>query len=128
MTKTVFLNHGCEGIGNLYPITTSIAPSTPSLQLILLLSPPVHGMSAFVIWARPLYPLLGTKILLVITSLTPPFVIYVGKYIHLPSSTSNDVTLSLFNILRSDLRKSPITSFSGYKYYILFLYQSGGRV
>nr|GEV94652.1 ribonuclease H-like domain-containing protein [Tanacetum cinerariifolium] len=44
-----------------------------------------------------------------------------GKHVRLPFVNSNTVAISCFEIIYSDVWTSPIPSFSGFKYYVLFL-------
>ncbi|KAJ9564595.1 LOW QUALITY PROTEIN: hypothetical protein OSB04_000561, partial [Centaurea solstitialis] len=52
---------------------------------------------------------------------TLPYVMRLGKHCRLPFSLSSTKTSRVFELIHSDLWTSPITSLSGFKYYVLFL-------
>ena len=51
-----------------------------------------------------------------------------GKHSKLPFSTSFNVSTEPFHLIHSDVWQSPVVSFSGYKYYVLFIDDYSGHV
>nr|GEW93311.1 ribonuclease H-like domain-containing protein [Tanacetum cinerariifolium] len=108
----------CDGIGDLYPVT---APSPiPSAFLVNQQT-----------WHQRLgHP--GSKVLRRLVSNNviscnkekPPILCHacqLGKHVWLSFVRYNTIVSSCFEIVNSDVWTSPITSLSGFKYYVLFL-------
>ncbi|GKC26045.1 ribonuclease H-like domain-containing protein [Tanacetum coccineum] len=116
LTRRVLLR--CDSTGDLYPVTSP--------------SPIPH---AFLVsqhtWHQRLgHP--GSEVLRRLVSSKsiscskekPPVLCHacqLGKHVRLPFVSSNNVVHSCFDIIHSDVWTSPISSLSGFKYYVLFL-------
>ncbi|GJR33244.1 ribonuclease H-like domain-containing protein [Tanacetum coccineum] len=116
MTRRVLLR--CDSTGDLYPVT-----SPSPIPQAFLVSP--HA------WHQQLgHP--GNDVMRRLVSNNfiscnkekPPVLCYacqLGKHVRLPFASSSTVVNSCFNIVHSDVWTSPISSLSGYKYYVFFL-------
>ncbi|KAJ9557448.1 hypothetical protein OSB04_012062, partial [Centaurea solstitialis] len=108
------LLHRADSIGDLYPILQSPQPSVPSGTAFVVVSP--------IVWHRHLgHPEFRNFISCSNTLLPTCHACQLGKHCRLSFSHSTTKTTKVFELVHSDLWTSPISSLSGYKYYILFL-------
>ncbi|KAJ9543586.1 hypothetical protein OSB04_023293 [Centaurea solstitialis] len=116
------LLHRADSIGDLYPVLQSPQPSVPSATAFAAVSP--------IVWHRRLgHPGVSTFSFLKSrnfiscsdTLLPTCHACQLGKHCHLSFSHSTTKTSKVCELVHSDLWTSPISSLSGYKYYILFL-------
>ncbi|KAJ9566586.1 LOW QUALITY PROTEIN: hypothetical protein OSB04_002552 [Centaurea solstitialis] len=104
---------------DLYPVL----PPTPRSALAS-----VNIAVSFDVWHRRLghRVLLSSNFLFHASSLLVPvepllYVMRLGKHCRLPFSLPTTKTSRVFELIHSDLWTSPVTSLSGFKYYVLFL-------
>ncbi|KAJ9553498.1 hypothetical protein OSB04_017543, partial [Centaurea solstitialis] len=116
------LLHRADSNGDLYPVLQSPQPSAPSATAFVAVSP--------IVWHRRLgHPGVSTFSFLKSrnfiscsnTLLPTCHACQLGKHCRLSFSHSTTKTSKVFELVHSDLWTSPISSLSGYKYYILFL-------
>lgn len=111
-----------DSVGDLYLCTPSFVPSVNDRSLTMV---------SFPTWHRRLgHP--GSSILKFlqsrdfISSCTNKIPLFhacqFGKHCRLTFSPFMSKTTLVFELIHSDLRTSPVTSLSGFKYYILFFY------
>ncbi|KAJ9567352.1 hypothetical protein OSB04_003318 [Centaurea solstitialis] len=120
--NTGHLLHRSDSVGDLYPVLQSPQPSTSSATGFVAVSP--------LVWHRRLgHPGVSTFSFLKSrnfisgsnTLLPTCHACQLGKHCHLSFSHSTTKTSKVFELVHSDLWTSPISSLSGYKYYIVFL-------
>nr|GEU57346.1 ribonuclease H-like domain-containing protein [Tanacetum cinerariifolium] len=115
MTRRVLLR--CDSTGDLYPIT---APS-PIPHAFLVSQHTWHqrlGHSGRDVLRRIVFNNV------IFCNKEKPLVFFhdcqLGKHVRLPFVSSNTVVTSCFDTIHSDVWTSPISSLSGFKYYVLF--------
>lgn len=120
--NTGHLLHRSDSDGDLYPVLQSSQPSVSSATALVAVSP--------LVWHRRLgHPGISTfnflkshKFISCSNKLLPTcHACQLGKHCRLSFSSSVTKTSRVFELVHSDLWTSPLTSLSGYKYYILFL-------
>ncbi|KAJ9557001.1 LOW QUALITY PROTEIN: hypothetical protein OSB04_011615 [Centaurea solstitialis] len=118
--NTCRLLHRFDSLGDLYPVIQSSTPSVPSATDLVAMSPLV--IVVWVIWGLLLLVFQSLNFICFSNTLLPTcHACQLGKHYHLSFSHSLTKTSNVFELVHSDLWTSPITSLSGYKYYILVL-------
>ncbi|KAJ9566010.1 hypothetical protein OSB04_001976 [Centaurea solstitialis] len=106
---------------DLYPVLPASSPSVPASA---------HLAVSFDVWHRRLghpgaavFQFLLSRKFIECSSQTSSLchACQLGKHCRLPFTSSSTKTSRVFELIHSDLWTSPITSLSGFKYYVLFL-------
>ncbi|KAJ9544041.1 hypothetical protein OSB04_023748 [Centaurea solstitialis] len=116
------LLHRADSIGDLYLVLQSPQPFVPSATVFVAVSP--------IVWHRRLghpgvstFSFLKSRNFISCSNTLLPMchACQLGKHCRLSFSHSTTKTSKVFELVHYDLWTSPISSLSGYKYYILFL-------
>jgi transposase InsO family protein len=119
LTRSVILR--CNSSGELYPLVPSKSGSSTATAL-------VHSTPTVELWHQRLgHP--GRRALqqtlnnleFTSTKSSTCEACQLGKHVHLPFSASSSISYVPFQIVHADVWTSPVSSFSGYKYYLVLI-------
>ncbi|KAJ9539540.1 hypothetical protein OSB04_032273 [Centaurea solstitialis] len=120
--NTSHLLHRSDSVGDLYPVLQSPQPSVSSATAFFAVSPLVRHRRLGHPGASTFSFLKSRNFISCSNTLLPTcHACQLDKHCRLSFSHSTTKTSKVFELVHSDLWTSPISSLSGYKYYILFL-------